>query len=62
MPIYQYHCKENHDKVGREVFYQSSPPEKPTYRCPECGKDMKRTYSPFSVIYHGGGFTGASKR
>jgi putative FmdB family regulatory protein len=52
MPIYEYHCPNNHD-FERLVPMSASEDEKETASCPDCGSDGKRKISHGSFILKG---------
>jgi len=53
MPVYEYECECNDNVVAFTMSIKDYEASKP---CPNCGKDMKRFYTPVGAQFKGSGF------
>ena len=54
MPIYEYKCECNTDKIVTKE--RSITSIEPSYLCNECGKRLQRHYGSFGIQFKGNGF------
>lgn len=53
MPVYEFKC-ECSDNIVPVTMSMSE--YKPVQKCPECGNDMSRHYTPTGIQFKGSGF------
>jgi putative FmdB family regulatory protein len=58
MPIYTYRC----ENCGVQFERQQKFSEQPLTRCPECGKNVRKVYTPVGIVFKGSGFYSTDHR
>jgi putative FmdB family regulatory protein len=52
MPIYTYRC----ENCGVQFERHQKFSDQPLTRCPECGKNLRKVYTPVGIVFKGSGF------
>jgi putative FmdB family regulatory protein len=58
MPIYTYRC----ENCGVQFERQQKFSDQPLTRCPECGKNLRKVYTPIGIVFKGSGFYATDHR
>ena len=58
MPIYTYRC----ENCGVQFERQQKFSDQPLTRCPECGKNLRKVYTPVGIVFKGSGFYATDHR
>lgn len=58
MPIYTYRC----ENCGVQFERQQKFSDPPLSRCPECGKNLRKVYTPVGIVFKGSGFYATDHR
>jgi putative FmdB family regulatory protein len=58
MPIYTYRC----ENCGVQFERQQKFSDPPLTRCPECGKPLRKVYTPVGIVFKGSGFYATDHR